>query len=102
MLFTYVFFDFGWPWGREYRRFRRLQRKYAGDPEVLRDIQDQIIWQGESAEAVLDSLGEPHTVQNLPRKTKRKEIWKYGHEGGNRYRLRVVLDDDVVVDWTLR
>jgi hypothetical protein len=32
-------------------------------------------------------------------KTKRREIWKYGRMGGNRYSLRVTLEQGVVVGW---
>ncbi len=91
-----------WPWWREFKRVRRLQAKYQSDPDLLADILDQVIWEGESAQQLLDSLGRPQEVQSLVRKTKQKEIWKYGHEGGNRYRLRVTLDDNLVVSWQLR
>ncbi len=91
----------GIPWLREFIRTRRLEAKYGPGPE-LNDILNQVIWSGETAEQVRDSLGEPQALESLARKTKKKEIWKYGHEGGNRYRLRVTLDDDVVVSWDLR
>ncbi|MEM1229291.1 MAG: hypothetical protein AAGI15_02050 [Pseudomonadota bacterium] len=89
---------------REYRLLRRreaLLERY-GDEQVVDDLLEQVLWEGETAAQVRDSLGEPQAVDVLPRQTKKKELWKYGHEGGNRYRLRVTLDDDLVVSWVLR
>ena len=88
----------------EYRQLRRRERllERYGDEGVVDDLLNQVLWEGETAQQIRDSLGEPQEVDALPRQTKKKEIWKYGHEGGNRYRLRVTLDDDVVASWTLR
>lgn len=86
---------------RAIRRRERLLEQYGNEAEVD-DILNQVIWQGETSEQVRSSLGPPEAVQGLQRRTKKKEIWKYGHETGNRYRLRIVLDDDVVVSWKVR
>ncbi len=102
LLIALLLASIAWPWWREYRRIRRIQTKYQATPDILADILDQVIWEGESEDQLLDSIGKPHDVQRLARKTKHKEIWKYGHEGGNRYRLRITLDDHVVASWTLR
>ena len=92
---------FGLPALQEWWRVRRLCRKYPAGPE-LDDMLAKVIWSGQQSQQVRDSLGAPHSVETLARKTKSKEIWKYGHEGGNRYRLRITLDDAVVSSWKLR
>ena len=56
-------------------------------------------WQGQTAEQLIDSLGRPEDIDQKILKTKKKEIWKYNHQGGNRYGLRITLDNDHVVGW---
>ena len=84
----------------EHRREQRLRERYSG--QELEDLIAKVIWEGESADQIRDSLGPPIAVESHTRKTKHKEVWKYGHEGGNRYRLRITLDDGQVVSWRLR
>lgn len=92
---------FGLPALQEWWRVRRLCNKYPAGPE-LDDMLAKVIWAGQQSQQVRDSLGAPHSIEALARKTKSKEVWKYGHEGGNRYRLRITLDDAVVSSWKLR
>ncbi len=89
---------------KEYRLIRKREQllDQYHDEKVVDDILNQVIWEGESHEQVHASLGEPVAIKSLVRRTKKKEVWKYGHEGGNRYRLRIVLDNDRVVGWKLR
>ena len=75
-----------------------LRQKYTNE-ETLNKIFKGIVWQRESAEQLIDSMGNPVTVDSRMLKTKKKEIWKYDHQGGNRYNLRITLEDDVVVGW---
>ena len=90
-----------------YRNYRDIRKREDllerfGDPAIVDDLLAQVIWQGETAEQVLASLGEPVAIEAKARRTKKQEVWKYGHEGGNRYRLRITLDDDTVVRWDMR
>ncbi len=78
-----------------------LRLKYQ-DETITERIMNQTLWQGELAEQVKESLGTPEDIDQKVLKTKKKEIWKYGHEGGNRYRLRVTLENDIVVGWDQR
>ena len=48
---------------------------------------------------LIDSLGQPQDIDTKVLKTKKKEIWKYNHNGGNRFGLRITLDNDIVVGW---
>lgn len=83
------------------RRFEYLQEKYQ-DAAVVEKIVTGTIWQGQSPEQLIDSLGKPHDTDEKVLKTKRKEIWKYQHEGRNRYKLRITLENDEVVGWDHR
>lgn len=76
----------------------RLLAKY-GDPAVVAQIARHRYWQGQTAEQLRDSLGAPVDTDARTLKTKTKEIWKYRQLGANRYRLRVTLEDGVVVAW---
>ena len=75
-----------------------LLKKYGDEDLVIKLIEGHI-WQDQTAEQVIDSIGKPIDIDQKVLKTKKKEIWKYGHQGGNRYTLRVTLDNDLVVGW---
>ena len=85
---------------RAARRARLLQ-KY-GDEEVVQLMMQGSVWEGQTAEQLIDSIGKPEDLDQKVLKTKKKEVWKYHHEGANRYGLRVTLDNDVVVGWNKR
>ncbi|MGI9326266.1 MAG: hypothetical protein ACR2PZ_13675 [Pseudomonadales bacterium] len=104
LMLAVVFVRFGFSVSKEYRSIRKRERLLAlyPDEKIVDDILNQVLWEGESHEQVLASLGEPEAINSLQRRTKKKEVWKYGHEGGNRFRLRIVLDNDRVVGWKLR
>jgi hypothetical protein len=84
-------------WGN-HRQLARLREKYQ-DEEVVQRIFAGFFWQGQTAEQLRDALGDPVEIDSKLLKTKKKEIWKYGHRGGARYDLRITLDDDLVVGW---
>lgn len=80
------------------QRRAALMEKYD-DEELVDDLMNQSFWQGQTAEQLVDSLGKPHDIDQKVLKTKKKEVWKYEHQGGNRYGLRITLDNDHVVGW---
>ena len=82
-------------------RFAYLYGKYK-DNELVDKIMNKSFWQGQTVEQLIDSLGEPKDIDQKILKTKTKEIWKYFHEGGNRYRLRITLENGIVVGWDQR
>ena len=57
------------------------------------------LWKGQTAEQVLDAIGEPKDIDQKVLKTKTKETWKYFPSGRRRYGLRVMLDDGEVTGW---
>lgn len=75
-----------------------LSEKYA-DQSIVQAILDQKIWEGMTAAHLFDSAGEPETIDQKYMKNKSREIWKYHHEGGNRFLLRVTLENGIVVGW---
>jgi thiol:disulfide interchange protein len=79
-------------------RLAYLRSKY-GDEAIVQGIMRRTFWQGQTMEQLQDSLGAPPSVDNNLLKTKKREVWKYQPNGVNRYRLRITLDNDVVVGW---
>lgn len=57
------------------------------------------IWQGQTEEMLLASRGAPLDIDTKVLKTKSKSTFKYGHDGGKRYKLRVFLEGGIVVGW---
>ena len=80
------------------KRREALLHKYQ-DPETVAAIMTRSFWQGQTDEQLVDSLGNPEDIDQKVLKTKKKEIWKYHHQGGNRYGLRITLENDHVVGW---
>ena len=86
--------------GRQKRaaRLASLRVKY-GDENIVQAIIRHEFWEGQTNEQLLDAIGNPPSVDNVLMKTRRREVWKYQPNGRNRYRLRITLDDDVVVSY---
>jgi hypothetical protein len=91
-----------------------LRRKRKRKEAVARRVQDLVsqfgtwtaerilkneIWQGMTRKMLLEAMGEPVDVDQNILKSKKKETWKYGWEGANRFKLQVFLENDVVVGW---
>lgn len=73
-----------------------LMTKYRNS-ELVEKLLEHSVWEGQTADQLIESLGPPENVDVKNLKTKKKEIWKYNHKSGNRYALRITLDNDVVV-----
>lgn len=88
-------------WAKSAARKRRREALYAkyGDAEVVDKIMARMMWQGQSMEQLTDSLGNPADTDSRVMKTKHREVWKYHPAGKNRYRLRVTVENGVVVGW---
>ena len=75
-----------------------LLAKY-GDKGVVNQIMRRGIWQGQTSEQLIDSLGPPVAMdENVLRKCVRR-TWKYHQTGLNRFALRITLENDVVIGW---
>jgi hypothetical protein len=79
-------------------RLAYLRAKY-GNESIVQRIMRRNYWQGQTAEQLRDSLGNPSAVDKNLLKTRKREVWKYQPAGVNRYRLRITLDDDVVAGY---
>ncbi|MHC2001789.1 hypothetical protein ACYQR9_15270 [Methylobacterium sp. CM6241] len=82
-------------------RRKRLIEKY-GDAQVVDRIMGKIIWQGMSAEQLIDSLGRPVATDRKVFKNKTSETYKYDQAGRNRYRRRVTIENGIVVGWDIK
>ncbi|AKE51636.1 hypothetical protein [Kangiella geojedonensis] len=83
---------------RKAKHKEALMLKYQ-DEELVEALIKRSFWQGQTAEQLLDSLGQPHDIDQKVLKSKKREVWKYNHQGGNRYGLRITLDNDQVAGW---
>jgi hypothetical protein len=79
-------------------RFSRLFKKYQNE-DLVNKIMKRTLWQGQTAEQVIDALGKPKDIDQKVLKTKTKEVWKYFPSGRRRYGLRITLDNGNVVGW---
>ncbi len=79
-------------------RLAYLRNKY-GDEDIVQHIMKGHFWQDQTEEQLIESIGRPASIDKKVLKTKRKEIWKYRHQGGNRYGLRITLENGLVVGW---
>lgn len=78
-------------------RLAYLRDKYK-DETIVQAIMSRRLWQGQTMEQLLDSAGHPSSKDCNLLKTRKREVWKYQPSGKGRYRLRVTLDDDVVIE----
>jgi len=76
----------------------KLIKKYQ-DEDLVSRIMQRTLWQGQTAEQVIDAIGEPKDIDEKVLKTKIKQTWKYFPSGRRRYGLRITLDDNIVVGW---
>ena len=79
-------------------RRSNLLKKY-GDEELVEKLVNRTLWQGQTAEQVIDAIGEPKDIDEKVLKTKVKHTWKYFPSGRRRYGLRITLDDGIVTGW---
>lgn len=86
---------------REAARKNAIYDKY-GHTEIASRIIAGSIWQGQTAEQLRDARGRPADIDEKVLKTKTKETWKYVPRGGNRYGLRITVENGIVVGWDER
>jgi len=96
MVLLTLFFVF--IWGKNSIKHSRLKEKYQ-DEALVKKIMQRTLWQGQTAEQVIDAIGEPKDIDEKVLKTKTKQTWKYFPSGRRRYGLRITLDDGIVVGW---
>ena len=78
---------------------QKLLEKY-NDEQVVDLILKNRVWKEQTKEQLVDSIGHPAAVDEMLRKSGMKLTWKYGPLGGNRFTLRVTLEDGLVTGWS--
>lgn len=75
-----------------------LMKKY-GDKALVDQLMRRMIWEGQTSEQLIDSIGRPVQVDRKVMKAKTRETWKYNQRSKTRFGLRVTLEDGFVVGW---
>lgn len=82
-------------WKRE-----RYARHVAQWGQAVADaVEEHTLCLSMPAEALRLCIGVPDDVDQRVSKTKTVDTWKYEHAGGNRYGLRVFVEDGLVTGW---
>jgi hypothetical protein len=79
-------------------RREALFLKY-GDEQIVERIMNRSYWQGQSAEQLHDSLGDPVHIDEKVLKEHSRQTWKYQRTGANRFALRITVENDRVIGW---
>lgn len=101
LIFAYGAYRYIRAWRRTARLKERkivLTEKYKSE-SIATKIMDQMFWEGQSLEQLLDSLGQPEAKDKQVLKTKTREVWKYGRTSSNQFSLRITLENGKVVGW---
>lgn len=80
------------------QRVQRLRQKYDNE-DLFKKIISGSIWYKQSLEELIDAIGLPQQISYEVMKVNKREIWKYDHQGGDRYNLIVLLENDSVISW---
>jgi len=98
LIVTAIVFVFVLKAAAKRKKLEYLMDKYRNE-QMVALIYRHKYWQGQTAEQLTDSLGNPHGVDRKLLKTLKREVWKYNPRGVNRYGLRITLDNDIVSSW---
>lgn len=86
---------------KKQKRLLYLRAKYQ-DEALVQKIFQGYFWQGQNEDQLQDALGPPAAVDHKVLKTKTRDIWKYQHQGANRFGLRITVEDGYVTGWDKR
>jgi len=78
-------------------RRERLTQKFGA--AAAEKIERHEIWQGATVEMLVESRGTPAEVDERVMATKTKHVYKYDQFGKNRFRLRITIENGIVVGW---
>lgn len=80
------------------RRSAALTKRFGADAAAR--IVEGSLWQGATADMVREIHGMPADTETKVLRDVRSEVWKYERVGkSNRFRLRVYLENGVVIGW---
>ena len=84
------------------RRAARQRRAVLAErfgPQIADAIMRRQVWQGQTEEMLLESRGAPVDMDETVLKTKIKRVYKYDRVASNRFALKVMVENGVVVGW---
>lgn len=81
-------------------RLANLTARFGADAAVK--ILAQTVWQGETAEMLVESMGYPVAIDEDVSPKRVRRTFKYGQLAAREFALRVTLEDDVVTGWKTR
>jgi len=76
----------------------RLVAKHKNAQTIYLILQHEI-WEGQTAEQLRSSLGEPEEIKEKEMATRVREVWCYDRFRANAFKTKITLDNDVVVRW---
>jgi hypothetical protein len=76
---------------------QRLVVRYGEHAAAL--ILAHQVWQGMTDEQLTESWGIPDDKDTEIKRATKKETWKYGQIGKNRFSDRVFLENGIVIGW---
>lgn len=82
---------------RRAARIQQLTGRFG--EEITEKILKREIWQGATAEMLIEARGNPDDIEERVMAKKTRHIYKYDRAGKNRYRLRITLENGIVVGW---
>ena len=88
-----------WFMRREVRRKRWEYLYQRFGPEIGARILDGALWQGQTQEMLVESIGSPVEVATEVLKSRTRHVLKYKQTGHGRFALKITLEDGVVVGW---
>ena len=75
-----------------------LESKY-GDHEIIKKILNKEIWRGQTKQQLIDSYGDPVSIDEKVEKDKIIEMYKYHQKSKERFGLKVKIEDNIVTGW---
>ena len=78
--------------------YEELMSRY-NHAEIVCRIINKEVWQGQTADQLKDSLGEPVDKNTEIMKSKTRETWKYNQKTKNQFGLKITLENNIVVGW---
>jgi hypothetical protein len=82
---------------RKAARRRALVSRFGED--IANRITQHQIWQGQTAEMLLESRGKPEDADERVFKRTTRHVFKYNRTGKKTFALRVTFEDGIVVGW---
>ena len=81
--------------------FQSYVEKY-GDEKIAQDIMDGEIWKEMSEEMLIDSFGDPESIDEKVTARGVKKTLKYNQVGKNRFDTKIMLVDGIVTGWDIK